>query len=176
MRLASLPSHNLPPCAIHRAACSSFSLPSKPSPLSCSCLRAVRSLIPLDLALFFPRDLTSRRTMKLLGVATLALSASVVSAWSVEEVLDSLGLGGLWPWHPHHPKHDPTPAPTPLAPTTGGDNWAVLVAGSNGWFNYRHQVLLSFHAFSAIMRMLRSGSQYLARLRDGAREVAPADD
>jgi legumain len=22
---------------------------------------------------------------------------------------------------------------------SGGQNWAVLVAGSNGWYNYRHQ-------------------------------------
>ena len=25
--------------------------------------------------------------------------------------------------------------------TTGGTRWAVLVAGSTGWWNYRHQVL-----------------------------------
>lgn len=27
-----------------------------------------------------------------------------------------------------------------LAPNPAGKNWAVLVAGSNSWGNYRHQV------------------------------------
>ena len=27
--------------------------------------------------------------------------------------------------------------------TTNGTKWAVLVAGSNGWWNYRHQVRIS---------------------------------
>lgn len=28
----------------------------------------------------------------------------------------------------------------PTEETRGGKNWVVLVAGSNGWYNYRHQV------------------------------------
>ena len=30
-----------------------------------------------------------------------------------------------------------------LAPNAVGQNWAVLVAGSNSWGNYRHQVYIS---------------------------------
>ncbi|KAG7246339.1 hypothetical protein CRUP_017086, partial [Coryphaenoides rupestris] len=29
--------------------------------------------------------------------------------------------------------------PHPEAPEAGGANWVVIVAGSNGWYNYRHQ-------------------------------------
>ena len=28
----------------------------------------------------------------------------------------------------------------PTQDPDGGKNWVVIVAGSNGWFNYRHQV------------------------------------
>lgn len=31
-------------------------------------------------------------------------------------------------------------------PEDGGKHWVVIVAGSNGWYNYRHQVrTTSFH-------------------------------
>ncbi len=39
-----------------------------------------------------------------------------------------------------------------LAPNPTGKNWAVLVAGSNSWGNYRHQVetaSFSAHTFQA---------------------------
>lgn len=30
--------------------------------------------------------------------------------------------------------------PLPLQEPEGGKHWVVIVAGSNGWYNYRHQV------------------------------------
>lgn len=82
--------------------------------------------------------------MRSLAVLTLALSVSVVSAeWTLSsmmgEIMESLGLGSLWPSHPKHPDR-PVVDPVQQPITGDGDHWAVLVAGSNGWFNYRHQV------------------------------------
>lgn len=33
----------------------------------------------------------------------------------------------------------------PTQETGTGKNWVVLVAGSNGWYNYRHQVSFTLH-------------------------------
>jgi hypothetical protein len=74
--------------------------------------------------------------MRIIGAITVALTATVVAAdsWSLGDVLSSLGLSGLW-----HEGSTPS-LPPPTAGEENGSNWAVLVAGSNGWFNYRHQV------------------------------------
>jgi hypothetical protein len=74
--------------------------------------------------------------MRALSAALVALSATAVAAesWPMGGVLSSLGLGGLW-----HSEDAPVPPPATVG-DEAGDNWAVLVAGSNGWFNYRHQV------------------------------------
>ena len=45
--------------------------------------------------------------------------------------------GSPYPPHPPHP-HPPSPRPPSPKPSHGTD-WAVLIAGSAGWGNYRHQ-------------------------------------
>jgi len=54
---------------------------------------------------------------------------------------------------PKPPAPSPTPSPTPSPPVKPGSRWAVIAAGSAGFFNYRHQA----DACHAYQIMRRSG-------------------
>lgn len=49
----------------------------------------------------------------------------------VLEYTHAFSLSFMNPRHPH-------------GVTAVGQNWAVLVVGSDGWFNYRHQVCVAW--------------------------------
>eukprot|EP01134_Creolimax_fragrantissima_P003204 CFRG3204T1 len=72
------------------------------------------------------------------AVGALTLTTGVVDAWSIGELLHKFEEWSLGEHHPfHHPsEHHPTPV---VEGVSAGTNWAVLVAGSEGYFNYRHQ-------------------------------------
>ncbi|KAL6071251.1 Legumain [Balamuthia mandrillaris] len=68
--------------------------------------------------------------------------ASSVGGWAV---LLLLGLAG-WAWS----AAPPVPWPLEEPDSAKGENYAVLVAGSNSWFNYRHQADVC-HAYQVLV-------------------------